>query len=167
MNPFFTSLLTGRRLQTAALIIITMVLLQSPPVFAQIYKWTDGSGEVHYTQTPPPSGVGSEEIQGAPPPAESAETIHQEQQRLQQRLDAMDERLAEQEEKEAIEKQRQELSEINEKNCITAKNNLAKLHQGGIKRYLTPEGDVIRLTEEERQRRITEAQGQIDKYCSR
>jgi hypothetical protein len=78
----------------------------------------------------------------------------------------MNKRLAEQEEKEAIEREREELAEINEKNCITAKNNLAKLHQGGIKRYLTPEGEVIRLTEEERQRRISETQEQIDKYCS-
>jgi uncharacterized membrane protein YccC len=164
MNPIFAHLVSGRWQQAVAL-IITMLLLQSP-VFAQIYKWTDDSGEVHYTQTPPPGGISSEEIQGAPPPAESEETIHREQQELQERLDAMNKRLAEQEEKEAIEREREELAEINEKNCITAKNNLAKLHQGGIKRYLTPEGEVIRLTEEERQRRISETQEQIDKYCS-
>ena len=164
MNPIYTSLVSDRRLHTAALIIAALLL--QAPVFAEIYKWTDTSGEVHYTQTPPPSGVASQIIQGAPPPAESEATIRQEQQKLQEQLDAMEERRAKREEEEAIEKQRQELSKINEKNCITAKNNLAKLQQGGIKRYLTPEGEVIRLTDEDRQRRISEAQKQVEQYCS-
>lgn len=164
MNPIYAFRVPGRRLQTTALVVV-MLLLQSP-VFAEIYKWTDGSGEVHYTQTPPPSGISAQVIQGAPPPAESEKTIHQEQQKLQEQLDAMEERRAKSEEEEAIEKERQELGKINEKNCITAKNNLAKLQQGGIKRYLTPEGEVIRLTDEDRQRRIAEAQKQVEQYCN-
>ena len=164
MNPIYAYLVSGRRLQTAALFVTTL-LLQST-VFAEIYKWADDSGEIHYTQTPPPTGIASQVIEGASPPAVPPETIRQEQQKLQQQLEAMEERRAERENKEALERQRKKLDDISEKNCITAKNNLAKLHQGGIKRYLTPEGEVIRLTEEERQRRITEAQNQVDKYCS-
>jgi hypothetical protein len=164
MKPIYSLRVPGRRLWTITLIIATL-LLQSP-VFAEIYKWTDGSGEIHYTQTPPPGGISAQSIQGAPPPAESGETIRQEQQKLQEQLDAMEERGAGREEEKAIEKQRQELDKINEKNCIIAKNNLAKLQQGGIKRYLTPEGEVMRLTDEDRQRRITEAQKQVEQYCS-
>jgi hypothetical protein len=155
---------SGRRLQTAALLIATLLL--QAPVFAQIYKWTDDSGEVHYTQTPPPGGVATQKIEGAPPPAESPETIRQEQQKLQQQLEAMEERNVARENQEALEKQRKKLDDINEKNCITARNNLGKLQQGGIKRYLTPEGEVIRLTVEDRQRRSTEAQAQVEKYCN-
>ena len=164
MNTNYAFRESGRRLQTAALIIATL-LLQSPLIAAS-YKWTDNSGEVHYTQTPPPSGIDSQVIQGAPPPAESGQTIRQEQQKLQQQLDAMEERRDERKKEETIEKQHQELIKINEKNCIIAENNLAKLHQGGIKRYLTPEGEVIRLTEEDRQRRITEAKKQVEKICN-
>jgi hypothetical protein len=164
MNPFYASLVSGRRLQTAALLIATLLL--QAPVFAQIYKWTDDSGEVHYTQTPPPGGVATQKIEGAPPPAEPPETIRQEQQKLQQQLEAMEERNVARENQEALEKQRKKLDDINEKNCITARNNLGKLQQGGIKRYLTPEGEVIRLTVEDRQRRTTEAQAQVEKYCN-
>lgn len=164
MNPIYASIVPVRRLQTAILIIATL-LLQSP-VFAQIYKWTDDSGEVHYTQTPPPGGVATEKIEGAPGPAESPQTIHEEQQKLQQQLEAMEERRAERENKEALEEQGKKLDEIYEKNCITARNNLGKLQQGGIKRYLTPEGEVIRLTNEERERRLAEAQQQVEKYCN-
>jgi hypothetical protein len=163
MNPFFTPLVSARQLQTASLILTTL-LLQSP-VFADIYKWTDDSGEVHYTQTPPPGGIAAQNIQGAPPPADSEETIHHNQQKLQQQLDAFEERRAERQEQETIQEQRKELAKIDEKNCISAQANLAKLQQGGIKRYLTPDGEVIRLTDEDRQRRISEAQQQVEKYC--
>lgn len=164
MNQFYSSLRPLRWLRTATLLLAPL-LLQSP-VFGDIYKWTDKTGEVHYTQTPPPSGIATQKIDGAPPPAESQQTIHEEQKKLQQRLEAFDERRAEQEEEETMRKLEKEDKKINEKNCITAKNNLAKLHQGGIKRYLTPEGEVIRLTEEDRQRRISEANKQVEQYCN-
>ena len=164
MNTFYAPPVSRRWLWTAALLIATL-LLQSP-VSGGIYKWTDASGEVHYTQTPPPNGIATQKIQDAPPPAESQQSIHEEQQQLQERIDAMDERQARQDEEAAINKQHKENREIDEKNCITAQNNLAKLQQGGIKRYLTPEGEVIRLTEEDRQRRITAANKQVKQYCN-
>jgi flagellar biosynthesis GTPase FlhF len=163
MNPFFVSLMSGRLLQTSSLIVITL-LLQSP-VFADIYKWIDDSGEVHYTQTPPPGGIATENIQGAPPPAESAQINDAEQQKLQQQLDAYEERRAEQQKQQSTENQRREVAEIDKENCSAAQANLANLQQGGVKRYLTPAGEVIRLTEEDRQQRISEAQEQVEKYC--
>ena len=164
MITFYAPPVSRRWLWTTALLITTL-LLQSP-VSGGIYKWTDASGEVHYTQTPPPKGIATQKIQDAPPPAESQQNIHEDQQKLQERIDAMDERRASQDEEAAIKKQEKENREIEEKNCITAKNNLAKLQQGGIKRYLTPEGEVIRLTEEDRQRHITEANKQVEQYCN-
>ena len=164
MNLLYAPPRPHRWLRTATLLLATL-LLQSP-VFGAIYKWTDASGEVHYTQTPPPKGIATQKIQDAPPPAESQQSIHEDQQKLQERIDAMDERRASQDEEAAIKKQEKENREIEEKNCITAKNNLAKLQQGGIKRYLTPEGEVIRLTEEDRQRHITEANKQVEQYCN-
>jgi hypothetical protein len=164
MNTFYAPPVSHRWRWTATLLISTL-LLQSP-VSGGIYKWTDASGEVHYTQTPPPKGIATQKIQDTPPPAESQQSIHEDQQELQKRIDAMDERRARQDEEADIKKQQKENREIGEKNCITAKNNLAKLQQGGIKRYLTPAGEVIRLTEDDRQRRITEATNQVEQYCS-
>ena len=66
------------------------------------------------------------------------------------------------EKKSALQKQ---IDDAFERNCTTAKNNLAKLQEGGNKRYLTPDGKVTHLTEEQRQQRINEAKDQIDKFC--
>jgi hypothetical protein len=164
MNPILASLMPRRLLQTISLAVIT-VLLQSP-VFADIYKWIDDSGEVHYTQTPPPGGIAAQNIQGAPPHAEPTQAIDGEQQKLQQQLDAFEERRAEQQKQEELENLGKEVDKIDQENCHAAQTNLANLQQGGIKRYLTPDGEVIRLTEEDREQRLSEAQEQVKKYCT-
>jgi len=34
-----------------------VLLLLAPAVAAQVYKWTDAHGTVHYSETPPPQGM--------------------------------------------------------------------------------------------------------------
>lgn len=37
--------------------LVLMLLLLAPAVAAQVYKWTDARGTVHYSETPPPQGT--------------------------------------------------------------------------------------------------------------
>jgi hypothetical protein len=37
--------------------IALVLLLLAPVVCAQVYKWTDAHGTVHYSETPPPQGT--------------------------------------------------------------------------------------------------------------
>ena len=46
-----------------------------------------------------------------------------------------------------------------------ARKNLTELNQGGIKRYRLPDGSVLRLTEEDRQKRIADTQAEIAENC--
>jgi hypothetical protein len=144
-----------------ACLCIPAALLQTP-ARGEIYKWTDAAGEVQYTQVPPPNGIESEEIEGAPPPADDPDTINEQ---LQKQVDAMDESIAEKENKTKEENLRQEIDAAYERNCTASKNNLAKLQEGGRKRYKTADGQVMHFSEEERQRRINEAKDQIDEFC--
>ena len=58
-------------------LLAAALLLLAPQVFAQAYKWTDSSGTVHYSETPPPTGTkyqrmtttGSSEPLAQPAPA--------------------------------------------------------------------------------------------------
>ncbi|HKJ76593.1 MAG TPA: DUF4124 domain-containing protein, partial [Gammaproteobacteria bacterium] len=52
------------------------------PVAAAMYKWTDADGNVHYSQTPPPSGQ-AEEM--APPPPSPLSPEEAEKRREQSR----------------------------------------------------------------------------------
>ena len=140
---------------------ISAALLQSP-ARGEMYKWTNAAGEVQYTQVPPAGGIKTEKIQGAPPPADDPDKINE---KLQNEVDAMDEARSRQEEASKEKSLRMEKDEAYKKNCISSRNNLAKLQEGGRKRYLTPDGEVIHLSEEERQQRINEAKDQIDEFC--
>lgn len=149
------------KLLLAAGLCVSAALLQ-PPAWGEMYKWTNADGEVQYTQVPPSGGIKTEKIQGAPPPADDPDKINE---ALQNEVDAMDEARSRQEEASKEENLRTEIDEAYERNCISSRNNLAKLQEGGRKRYLTPDGEVIRLSEEERQQRINEAKDHIDEFC--
>lgn len=151
----------GPKLLLLASLCISAALLQSP-ARGEMYKWTDAAGEVHYSQVPPPGGIKTETIQGAPPPADDPDKIIED---LQNQVDAMDETVTKQEGEAREKSLRKEIDEAYEKNCTASRNNLASLQEGGRKRYLTADGQVIHLSEEERQQRINEAKDQIDEFC--
>jgi hypothetical protein len=124
----------------------------------KIYKWVDQNGAIQYTQFPPPSGIEVLEVRNAPPPADDPAA---ERARIQQETEALDERMEERKETAAKAEQQAKNRKIRQENCATARNNLAELQQGGIKRYRLPDGTVLRLTEEDRQKRIAETEAQI------
>ena len=160
MKDLNTSSASPKLLLVASL-CLSAALLQSP-ARGEMYKWTNAAGEVQYTQVPPSGGIKTEKIQGTPPPADDPDKINE---KLQNEVDAMDETLTRQEGEAKEKSLRKEIDEAYEKNCISSRNNLAKLQEGGRKRYLTADGQVIRLSEEERQQRINEAKDQIDEFC--
>jgi len=135
----------------------------SPAADSQnMYKWIDDQGEVHYTQFPPP-GRKTEKMQPPPPPAESPNASGND---LQQQLDAVNKQNQEQLQGAKDAKQWAQIQKIRRDNCETAHKNLINLERGGNVRYMGPKGEVIRLTEEDRQKRIDEANAQIKENCT-
>jgi len=135
----------------------------SPAVDTQdIYKWTDDQGEVHYTQFPP-SGHKAEKLHGAPPPAESPEILRD---NLQKQVDTMEQQNKEQIQGAKDAKQWVEIQKIRRSNCETARKNLTNLNRGGRVRYVGANGEVMHMSEEERQKRIDETNKQIKGNCS-
>ena len=128
----------------------------------KIYKWTDDNGEVHYTQQPP-QGRESVTVRRPPPPPGNPDAEREE---LQQEVETMDEQQQEQAERVKDAEQWSRIQQARRKNCETARRNLAELNQGGIKRYRLPNGDVVRLDEQERQKRIAETNKQIEENCT-
>ena len=39
------------------ILLLAIALLLAPLASAQVYRWVDGKGTVHFSQTPPPAGV--------------------------------------------------------------------------------------------------------------
>jgi hypothetical protein len=73
-------------------VLLLIVLFTANPAFAQIYRWVDEKGTVHYSNAAPPQGVKAtvfdRDAKAGPPSPESAEcyTVRCQGERLEQRL---------------------------------------------------------------------------------
>ena len=73
-------------------LILVGILLVATPALAQVYRWVDEKGTVHYSNATPPAGVKftviDREAKAGPPSPDSAEcyTVRCQGERLEQRL---------------------------------------------------------------------------------
>ncbi|HKU47654.1 MAG TPA: DUF4124 domain-containing protein [Burkholderiales bacterium] len=80
--------MTTRLLRTVLLLLLALAM----PAFAQVYRWVDEKGTVHYSNATPPPGVKStvveRESKPGPPSPESLEcyTVRCQGERMEQRL---------------------------------------------------------------------------------
>jgi hypothetical protein len=145
-------------LATAAAMLLLATASQA---IAAMYKWVDEDGNVHYSQQPPP-GASRERVAPPPPPPTGAGAPSE---RLQQQLDALDERKA-QEQEAASERAERTLSAAERSaRCQQARNTLATLQSRGRVRMRDAQGVYTRLDETERQAAIERAQQQIAEFC--
>ncbi len=144
-----------------ALLIVAVVnaIGSTVSAAAEIYKWRDESGKVHYSNTPPPGGE-AEVIQQTPPPKDAGKP----NERLQKEIKAFDERYKKRKEAEDASHTAKQDQAIRMHNCSTARQNLTNLENRG--RAMVKEGDTYtRLSEDERQKRISEAKKRMEENC--
>jgi len=141
----------------AILIPALALVLASPVVFAaQIYKWVDSQGVTHF-DAQPPVGQSTTEIDSvkpvAPPAPVPAKPANGTQSGISQH--SIDQKVQSQ-----VQEQEAKMAEF----CDTARNNLAQLQSNPRVRQEIG-GELRRLTEEERQGKITLTQKQIAENC--
>lgn len=129
---------------------------------AALYKWVDADGNTHYTQSPPTGGIEADVIK--PPPKIDTNKALDKLEEQQKYLDG----LQEEREKQAKKQQNEEANEaIRKSNCELGKDKLTRLTNIPRIRKVDKDGNVSRLTEEERQAKIKKAQELIDKECKK
>jgi len=137
------------------------VLLAALPLAAaaQVYRWVDDKGQVHYTQTPPP-GKNAEQVGAPPPPADAPN-----QDALNQSLQA--DKAAEPGRRAEAERAAQAQAQL-EQQCRQAREQLAYMDEKTARRLGTTDeqGNVSRVTEEQFQARRAELQRVISERCS-
>jgi hypothetical protein len=137
---------------------VTLVLA-ALPLAAQMYKWKDANGQVHFTQTPPKAGVAYEAIGPAPPPAAAPnqDALNQQLQRAQKDAPKQAETAAQAEQAAA---QRQEA-------CRKALERIAYLDARGQRRLATTDekGQATRFTAEEFNRQRAAEEEIVRKNC--
>jgi len=126
---------------------------------AQVYRWVDDRGQVHYSQVPP-KGRDAQPVGAAPPPAASPN-----QDSLNRSL--ADDKQAEPQRRETADRASQAQS-LREQQCRQALEQLAYMDAKTPRRLGTTDeqGNVSRVTEEQFQQRRAELQKMADEQCS-
>ncbi len=150
-------------------LLLTALLLSSPAHAEDVYKWVNKDNEVQYTQMPPPHGIKAIRIQSKAPAAvesnDAAAAPEDEASPADTEQAAEDTPDVETGEEQAETPDRNDvLARASQENCEKARRNLANLNRGNV-RLRTSSGEVIRLTEEERQQKIVETNAQIELFC--
>lgn len=131
-------------------LIAVALLLLAPLATAQVYKWTDASGTVHYSQDAPPQGTKYKQVKttgtvdpiAAPAPAGA----NSEATTPPTTTAAAD------------------TSGNQSKFCVSLKSNLAAL-QGTGPVVMQQNGKTTALDDDQRKQQASSTQAQYDQYC--
>ncbi len=128
---------------------------------ADIYKWVDEDGNVHYTSKPPlDDGVEVENIKPLPQfDSSGAVDALREKQAIGEAVDTYKEDTA------ALKESKKKRAAVRKENCEKLRAKLANVQSRGRIKGVDEEGNITRTTEEERQRRIRDAQEKIKIWC--
>jgi Domain of unknown function (DUF4124) len=146
---------------TTKINIILIMLIVSPVSVAEMYKWVDENGETHYSQNPPVEDVQVETI--APPPRVNSEDANQSLSKTKEKADSLrEERLTAKENKEKEKMEAQQLKE----QCQQLKQRLTSLQVRPRANKKDENGNLVRMTEEERQSDIEKTEKDIKDKCN-
>ena len=154
---------------------IGLALCVALPASAQMYKWVDSNGGVHYSDKPPPGNVKTE---GLRPPAQAADApaASPEGGPKKDAAKSGPKSLAEQEQ--AFEKRRADEAKAQKEqatkdaeahdraeNCKRAKAVLANLELGGRQTRMDANGERVFLTDQEITQATAQAQQEATELC--
>lgn len=135
-----------QRLSTRGLTLLLGPLILLGSAHAEMYKWTDAEGNIHYSQSIPP-GVEATTMKAPPPPP----TPVQKKQSKEEEQEIKDQPIV------------TKRDEVVKKNCEAARKNL-NIYTN-YRRIMNEKGEVEVLDEEVRKAKIAETQKQIKEYC--
>ncbi|MFH1605210.1 MAG: DUF4124 domain-containing protein [Pseudomonadota bacterium] len=160
-----------KRLSVAIALTLCLVL----PASAQMYKWVDENGKVHYSDKPPPSNIKIEKLRrtvtSAPAPSEvkggaakdaakaGPMTLIEQDQAFRKRQQE-----AAKAEQEAAQKQAQ--AREREQNCKRAKIALAQYQAGGLQMRINEKGERVYLDEKQIAQDAERARQDVAKACN-
>lgn len=135
------------------LLIAVALLLLAPLATAQVYKWTDANGTVHYSEAPPAQGIKYSKVTTTgtvEPLSKPASRANPEDSNEGNR--------------EPTPKTVADTPENRKSLCASLKSNLATL-QGSGPVVMEKDGKTNALNAEQRKQQIDTAQAQYNQYC--
>jgi Domain of unknown function (DUF4124) len=135
-------------------LIAVALLLLAPLATAQVYKWTDASGTVHYSEAPPAQGTNYKEVRTTGTAAPLVAPAKNNSEGGEGQGEPASEPAA----------PVTDTPENRTKLCESLKSNLAAL-QGSGPVVMQQDGKATALDTDQRKQQASAAQGQYDQYC--
>ncbi|MBY0475360.1 MAG: DUF4124 domain-containing protein [Nitrosomonas sp.] len=145
-------------------VLTVIALLFSTSVSAQIYKWVDETGKIHYTDQPPPPGVNTQQGQQLNINTAPATGSHQGNQ-ANNPSDARDEFEKRRKQRQENEAKDQAQADVNKKKCTEAQTQLRMYADSPRLTIPDGAGGMVYVDDDLRQRRIDDANKAIATFC--
>lgn len=153
-----------------------LLLALALPVHAQLYKWVDADGKVHYSDKPPPANAKKEQtlnIRTTPAEAPAPAATEGEGKPAEAKPAATAltpaEREMEYRKRKVEEEQKKQKAEAEQKhmqdNCLNAQRRARTYTEAGRIYTVDEKGDRVYLDDEARMRNLQDAQQEIARYC--
>jgi len=148
-------------MKNQSLYILLIFLIYMPfQGSAEVYKWVDEQGQMHYGEKPPAANATEVKIQDAPGADESVLKRNEESDKLLKVYE--EERNIRNEEKQKAEEEERKRAE----KCMIAENELKDMQQGGAIYYdIDDKGRRKYLSDTELKQRTKELQEQYNLHC--
>jgi hypothetical protein len=144
--------------------LAALLMLASMSAHAELHKWVDAQGNVHYSDAAPPADAKEQQLNlptapaAAPSGAAPDKSIFDRESDLEKALKAKAEA-----DKQAQQKQQE--AESRRKNCGIARENLRTLQNAPRIMTYDDQGNQVYMDDAARQRSTDEAQQAVEKYC--
>jgi len=151
-----------------------LLLALAAPAYAQLYKWVDAEGKVHYSDQPPPATATKEQklnIRTTPqePPAAAETEAKAAEAKPAAAATTPAEREMEYRKRKVEEEQKQQKAEAeqkaNQENCVNAQRRARNYQEDGRIFTVDEKGERVYMDDEARIRNLRDAQLEIAKYC--
>jgi len=142
---------------------LILMLFLAAPAAADIYKWTDSQGKVHYSDIPP-EGRAARSL-GATQDREADAQADASRKALADKLSESERRRQETEKAEEKRQAEAEQARKRQEACQRARDRMNMLQQGGRIAKLNAQGERYLMDDAERMSQISSLQQQIAEFC--
>ncbi|MEH6467033.1 MAG: DUF4124 domain-containing protein [Porticoccus sp.] len=144
-----------------AVSLLLLVPILAPASFAEIYRWVDSNGKLHFSDQPPEGSATAEEVSSKMSPI-NRDSSAEETEKLQQVFqgETPEEQAFQNQQKAQQQRQYQNVKRA----CQQAKYNLQVLK--GRVYFEDADGNEIIVTEEQREQRANQLAEEIRRHCT-
>lgn len=141
-----------------ALLVLSLLIASSS--HAELYKWTDDKGQVHYSDKQPDD----EKVQTLNPQTSLPSGAEKEKSAFEQQVEDMNQRLAEQEKQQQEAAKKAEEEQKRKERCAALRNNMQVLvTQNRVSKMV--DGQRVIIPYEERVEKMEKIRKEIDTTC--